>query len=142
MQSSVSADPDRHRPKSFLKSAVNHLSQAACRDSEARASLTREPQRSAGQGQAFSDVHDYRTDVARGPVLLFGSAWPFQAVNTSTQSGSPPALLPDGEKLWRPVFENVPMFVYDSFVGSSQRAVTDTAKVDIAVSALLLPCGK
>ena len=66
-----------------------------------------------------------------------------QAVNTSTQSGSPPALLPDGEKLWAPAFENVPMFVYDPFVGSSQRAVTDAAKVDMAtVSVLLLPCGK
>jgi hypothetical protein len=48
---------------------------------------------------------------------------------------------------WReimvPAFENVSMSVYDPFVGSSQRAVTDAAKVDMAtVNVLLLPCGK
>jgi hypothetical protein len=83
-------------------------------------------------------------DVAREPGLLFGSAWPLflQAVNTRTLSGSPPALLLDGEKLWVPTFENVSMFVYDPFVGSSQRAVTDAAKVDMAtVSGSLLPWG-
>ena len=62
---------------------------------------------------------------------------------TSTQSESPPALLPDGEKLWVPVFGRVPMFADDPFVGSSQRAITDAAKVDMAtVSVLPPPCGK
>ena len=52
-------------------------------------------------------------------------------------------MLPGGEKLWVPPFKKVPIFAYDPFVGSSQRAVTDARKFDMAIVRVLLrPCGK
>src|ERR1700722_7408873 len=89
-----------------------------------------------------------RTRPERGWTTLIGQQsakhqYRFQVFNTSTQSGSPPALTPGGEKVLAPAFQNVPTSAYDPFVGSSQRAATDLAKVDMAtVSALSLACGK